>query len=215
MNDYEKMINGMFYNPEGDSIVDAHLKGLCLQQRINLLPFEEAEERAKLMKELIPSSDGEIAFFPPFHCEYGRNITVGKNLFMNFDCVILDVAPVKIGDNVMMGVHVTLATPAHPLVADERRIQEYVDGYHDLEYAKPIVIEDDVWLSSNVTVLGGVRIGKGSVIGAGSVVTKDIPAGVLAMGVPCRVVREITEEDRMRPLESYKKEIPPQRDGKK
>jgi len=213
MNDYEKMVSGKFYNPEGESIVKIHEKGLCLQQQINLLPMKKVKKRQALMRKLIPNSDGDIAFFPPFHCEYGCNIKVGKNLFMNFDCVILDVAKVEIGDNVMLGSRVMLATPVHPLVAQERRIQNYPDGYHDIEYAKPITIGNDVWIASNVTVCGGVKIGDGSVIGAGSVVTKDIPSGVFAAGVPCKVIREITDADKMDPWDSYNKNIEPKRKG--
>ena len=102
-----------------------------------------------------------------------------------------------IGDNVMFGPNVTIATPVHPLVADERVIQQFPDGVYDLEYAKPITICDGVWLASGVIVNGGVTIGKNSVIGSGSVVTRDIPEGVVAVGNPCKVLRKITDADRM------------------
>ena len=214
MNDFEKMRKGLFYNPEGESIYKAHEKGLSLQQAINRLPWKAKRRRAAYMRKLISQSKGDIAFYPPFHCEYGCNIVTGKNFFMNFNCTILDVATVTIGDNVMFGANVTIATPVHPLIAEERQIREYPDGYHDIEYARPVVIEDGVWLASNVTVAGGVTIGSGSVIAAGSVVTRNVPSGVLAGGIPCRVIRPITEEDRMDPWNTYLAEKTPTRGGK-
>ena len=118
---------------------------------------------------------------------------------MNFNFTCLDCAPVKIGCNVFMGPNVSLLTPMHPFRFQERNIYKREDGvYTDREYAKPITIGDNCWLAGNVTVCGGVTIGSGSVIGAGSVVTRDIPSGVLAAGNPCRVIREITEEDRLK-----------------
>ena len=205
------MRRGLLYNPDALTVVKLHDEGLRLQQQINLLPMQKSKKRARLMRKLIPDVESDIAFFPPFHCEYGKNIKVGKRLFMNFDCIILDIAQVTIGTDVMLGARVTLATPVHPMVADERKIQAYPDGFHDIEYAKPIVIEDEVWIASDVTVCGGVTIGKGSVIAAGSVVTKDIPPRVLAGGIPCKVIREITDEDRMDPYPTYLAEARPTR----
>lgn len=126
---------------------------------------------------------------------------------MNFDCQLLDVAPIKIGDNVMFGPRVTVATPMHPFVAEERAISVYEDGEHDWEYAKPVTIGNDVWIASSATVCGGVTIGDGSIIAAGSVVTRDIPAGVLAAGVPCKPIRPITDEDRVFAIHGIKPPI--------
>ena len=115
-----------------------------------------------------------------------------------FDYGCLDVCPVIIGDNVLIGPNVTLATPMHPMLPEERNVRQREDGsFYNLEYAKPIVSERDCWLASNVVVCGGVTIGEGSVIGAGSVVTRDIPPHSLAVGNPCRVIRAVTEADRM------------------
>lgn len=134
----------------------------------------------------------------PIYFDYGCNTTFGKFSGANFNFTCLDVCPVTIGDNVMIGPNVTLATPMHPLLPDERNIRQREDGsVYNLEYAKPIVIENDCWLASNVIVCGGVTIGEGSVIGAGSVVTRDIPPHSLAAGNPCKVIRKITEMDRI------------------
>jgi len=144
-----------------------------------------------------------------FRCEYGFNISFGKDLFVNFDCIFMDVAPIKIGDGVMFGPRVTIATPMHPLVADERIIQQYPDGYHDIEYAKPVTIGNDVWIASNVTICGGVTIGDGAIIAAGSVVTRDIPPHCLAGGVPCKVIRYVDDNDRLNVWYTYMKDENP------
>lgn len=124
----------------------------------------------------------------PFRCDYGSNITVGNNFYANFNCTILDVGKVVIGENVMFAPNVSLYTAGHPIHPDSRN-----SGY---EYGIAITIGNNVWISGNVIVNPGVTIGNNVVIGAGSVVTKDIPDNVIAVGSPCRIVREITEEDR-------------------
>lgn len=130
--------------------------------------------------------------------DYGFNISIGDYFAANYNLVILDCAPVTIGDHVLIGPNVTLATPFHPYDAEERRIKISEDGTkHKLEYAKPITIGNDVWIAANVTVQGGVTIGEGAIIGAGSVVTKDIPAYSIAVGVPAKVVRTISAEDKL------------------
>ena len=126
---------------------------------------------------------------PPFWCDYGANITVGRNFYMNHGGVILDAGGVTFGDNVFIGPQCGFHTSGHPLAAEERN--------RGLEYAHPIRVGSDVWIGAGVQVMPGVTIGDGAVIAGGSVVTKDIPAGVLAAGVPCRPIRPITEEDRM------------------
>ena len=139
---------------------------------------------------------------PDIRFDYGCNTHTGRNFYANYNCVILDVAQVKIGDDVMFGPNVTIATPVHPLLARERKMRTRPDGSkYDLEYGKPITIEDGVWLAAGVTVTGGVTIGKGAVIGAGSVVTRDIPAGVVDAGVPCKVIRKLTDDDYMGSLD--------------
>ena len=124
---------------------------------------------------------------------------------MNFDGQLLDVCPIHIGNDVMLGARVTIATPVHPLLAEERRQFQKDGRWTTYEYAKPVVIEDDVWVASSVTICGGVHIGKGAVIGAGSVVTRDIPAGYFACGVPCKPKRKVEESDRMFPSQGIKR----------
>ena len=148
------------------------------------------------MHELIPHMGENVYLQGPVQFDYGCFTEIGKNTYANFNFTCLDCAPVKIGNDVFIGPNVSLLTPVHPFRFQDRNMYRRADGvYADREYARPITIGDNCWLAGNVTVCGGVTIGSGTVIGAGSVVTHDIPAGVLAAGVPCRVIREITEED--------------------
>lgn len=140
------------------------------------------------MEQLFASVGEDVFIEPNFRCEVGRNITIGSHAYINFDCVMLDNAPITLGDYVWIAPMVGLFAANHALDLEERR--------NGACQAKPIVIEDGIWLDGHVTVLGGVTIGRGSVIGAGSVVTKNIPAGVIAVGNPARVLRPITEADR-------------------
>lgn len=197
MTEREKMVSGQLYNP-----TDAELMALRKKVRQACIEFnrsneDETQRRYDLLHSVLKSHKKDFYFEPNIRFDYGCNTSVGENFFANYNCTILDVAPVTIGDNVMFGPNVTIATPVHPLVADERVIQQYPDGVYDLEYAKPITICDGVWLASGVIVNGGVTIGKNSVIGSGSVVTRDIPEGVVAVGNPCKVLRKITDADRM------------------
>ena len=193
----ERMISGEFYNPVDKELTRARIRARCLVGFFNRSRAWNIPFRSFLIKRIFPNGAPGAFFEPNIRVEYGFNVTFGKNFYMNFDCQLLDVAPIKIGDNVMFGPRVTVATPMHPFVAEERVISVYEDGEHDWEYAKPVTIGNDVWIASSATVCGGVTIGDGSIIAAGSVVTRDIPAGVLAAGVPCKPIRPITDEDRM------------------
>ena len=153
-----------------------------------LRPSQEAERRS-LLRRLFGRVGENATVVPPFHCDYGYNIEVGANFFLNAGCVILDGAKVSFGDNVFVAPHCGFYTAGHPLDVARRN--------QGLEYARPITIGDNVWIGAEVCVLPGVSIGEGSVIGAGSVVTKDIPAHVLAFGNPCRVIRELKEGDEL------------------
>jgi maltose O-acetyltransferase len=144
--------------------------------------LDEAE-REQMMQELLGAFGQESYIRPPFFCDYGYNISLGDNVFMNFNCVVLDVVPVTIGNRVQMAAAVQLLAADHPLDAAERAAGP--------EFGRPIAIEDDAWLGGGVIVCPGVTIGRGSVIGAGSVVTRDIPPGVVAVGNPCRVIRHL------------------------
>lgn len=193
----ERMISGEFYNPMDKELLLARTRARMLADKFNRTRAWNIPTRTRIIKKLFPNG-AEGAFFEPnIRTEYGFNVRFGKNFYMNFDCQLLDVAPIEIGDNVMFGPHVTVATPMHPFVAEERAINTYEDGEHDWEYARPVKIGNDVWVASSVTICGGVTIGDGSVLAAGSVVTRDIPSGVLAAGVPCKPIRPITDEDRL------------------
>ena len=162
-----------------------------LVRKYNTLDPEKLWEKYLVLKELLGQADENTLIEPPFHCDDGKNIRVGKNFYANYNLTILDAAPVTFGDRVVIGPNVTFCAASHPIHPESR----FREGHHPV-FSGPITVGDDVWIGANVTVMMGVTIGSGSVIGAGSVVTKDIPAGVVAAGVPCRVMREITDEDR-------------------
>ena len=198
MTEREKMVAGMLYDPSDPELSALLVKARKLARRYNQTDEDEGEKRTALLRELLPNSPFLPSLQAPVYFDYGCNTSFGRFCGTNFNFTCLDVCPVHIGNNVMIGPNVTLATPMHPLVPEERNVRQREDGsFYNLEYAKPITIEDNCWLASNVVVCGGVTIGEGSVIGAGSVVTRDIPPHSLAVGSPCRVIRTITEKDRM------------------
>lgn len=193
----ERMIAGEFYNPNDKELILARVRARMLADRFNRTKAWNIPYRTRLIKKMFPNGADGAFFEPNIRIEYGFNVKFGKNFYMNFDCQLLDVAPIEIGDNVMFGPRVTVATPMHPFVSEERAISTYSDGVHDWEYARPVKIGDNVWVASSATICGGVTIGSDTVIAAGSVVTRDIPSGVLAAGVPCKVIRPITDADRL------------------
>lgn len=193
----ERMIAGEFYNPNDKELILARVRARMLADRFNRTKAWNIPYRTRLIKKMFPNGVDGAFFEPNIRIEYGFNVKFGKNFYMNFDCQLLDVAPIEIGDNVMFGPRVTVATPMHPFVSEERAISTYSDGVHDWEYARPVKIGDNVWVASSATICGGVTIGSDTVIAAGSVVTRDIPSGVLAAGVPCKVIRPITDADRL------------------
>lgn len=204
--DLKRMCEGKLYNCTDKTVFLKHARALWLTDRFNRTRVWNVPKQTRIIKKLIPNHGKNFFIMQTFRCEYGFNISFGKDLFVNFDCIFMDVAPIKIGDSVMFGPRVTIATPVHPLVANERIIQQYPDGYHDIEYAKPVTIGNNVWIASNVTVLGGVSIGDNAVIAAGSVVTRDIPANCIAGGVPCKVIRYIDDDDRLDVWNTYCKD---------
>lgn len=158
-----------------------------LTQELNTADRSDYENLARIIKELLGKSEG--AFInPPFYCDYGTHIEVGKNFFANYNCTILDVAKVVIGDNCQMAPNVAIYTAGHPVHPAIRNTA--------YEYGIEVTIGDNVWIGGNTVICPGVHIGSNTVIGAGSVVTKDVPDWVIAAGNPCRVIRKITEEDR-------------------
>ena len=193
MTEREKMTAGELYKPSDSELAMLRHKAHRLCTQYNMTFETDEETRCAILRELLPDFDEEEIYFQgPIYFDYGINTYIGKNFYANFNTTILDVCPVRIGDNVMLGTNVSLVTPVHPLRWQERnaRVNENGEEYV-LEYAKPITIGNNCWIASNVTVIGGVNIGSGSVIGAGSVVTRDIPPDVFAAGVPCRVIKAI------------------------
>ena len=179
----EKMLAGEFYDASDPELLADRLRARELCQKLAALsPYASAAERAALLAHLFGVAS-DVYVTPPFFCDYGRNIELGRNVYFNFNCVILDVARVTVGNDVLFGPAVQVYTASHPMSARERR--------SGLQYGKPISIGNDVWLGGGAIVCAGVSIGDGSVIGAGSVVTGDIPPGVFAAGNPCRVIREV------------------------
>ena len=198
MTEREKMIAGMLYDPSDKELNALLIKARKLARAYNQIDEDEPQKREEILKELLCNSLNLPYLQAPIYFDYGCNTTFGKFCSTNFNFTCLDVCPVHIGDNVFIGPNVTLATPMHPLLPEERNVRQDENGrYYNLEYAKPITIEDNCWLASNVVVCGGVTIKEGCVIGAGSVVTRDIPPYSLAAGNPCRVIRKLTDEDRM------------------
>lgn len=194
MTEREKMILGKIYDPADGELAARRRYAHKLCNAYNALD-EDDPERENILAELLPHRNGAY-LQGPVYFDYGDNTYFGKGCYANFCLTILDCAEVKIGDNVFIGCGVSIVTPVHPLLPAERAMYKRSDGIAtDREYAKPIVIGDDCWLASNVTVCGGVTIGNGSVIGAGSVVTRDIPSGVFAAGNPCRVIRKLTDKN--------------------
>ncbi len=170
-----------------ESVMEEQKKCRAILQKLNFMDRADFEGIAATVKELLGSSDS--AFInPPFYCDYGIHIHVGKNFFANYNCTIIDVAPVVIGDNCQMAPNVAIYTAGHPVHPAARNTA--------FEYGIEVTIGDNVWIGGNTVILPGVHIGSNAVIGAGSVVTKDIPAWTVAAGNPCRVIRKIREEER-------------------
>lgn len=186
MNDFERMLNSELYIVRGEKFREAFARSRRLTHVINTT--QDRDERVAAIRELMGRIGEHFYIAPPFYCDYGSNIYIGENFGMNYNCVFLDSCPITIGNNVMMGPGVNLITASHPLDAEVR-----IAGY---EIGKPVTIGDNVWLGANVVVNPGVTIGENTIIGSGSVVTKDIPANVVAVGNPCRVLREIGEDEK-------------------
>lgn len=183
---YSYMATGKPYDDLDPILIDRRNRATELTNALNAAP--KAEQRAQLFQELIGSAGNDPDVNPNFRCEFGDNIHVGDHFYANYDCVMLDGAPITIGDNVLFGPKVGLYTSNHLFDATERKLGGCI--------AKPITVGNRCWLAANVTVLPGVTIGDDTVIGAGSVVTHDIPANVIVAGNPCQVLRPITAADK-------------------
>lgn len=188
MDHKERMAAGLPYKPWKDGLEELRRENKKRIFRFNHLSPDQTEEIKATLRDILGTAGDGAWVEAPFHCDYGKNIHVGKNFFANYNLTVLDVGQVKIGDNVLMGPNVSIYAVGHPIHPDARR-----SGY---EYGQGVDIGSDVWLGGSVVILGGVTIGAGTVVAAGSVVTRDLPPNVVAAGNPCRVVRPITEADR-------------------
>jgi maltose O-acetyltransferase len=177
------MLAGDLYDPLDAELVAARERARDLCRELNGTIDAQAADRRRILQALIGKGGDSVWMQPPFYCDYGANIHLGTRVFFNFNCVVLDVCEVQIGDYTLFGPGVQILTPMHPMDAKLRR---------EREYGKPIKIGADVWVGGGALILAGVHIGDRAVIGAGSVVTRDIPDGVLAAGNPCRVVKELS-----------------------
>jgi maltose O-acetyltransferase len=183
MTEREKMLAGQLYDPMDAELVAARARARGLCQALNATREAEQEERRRILQGLFGAGGDSVWMQPPFFCDYGANIRLGERVFFNFNCVVLDVCPVDIGSFTLFGPAVQILTPMHPFNAELRRREEF---------GRPVEIGSDVWVGGGAIILPGVRIGSRAVIGAGSVVTRDVPEGVFAAGNPCRVIREIS-----------------------
>jgi maltose O-acetyltransferase len=185
----ERMLRGELYIADDPDLRADHARAQELLDRYNGTGHREQGERDRLLRELLGDVGDGVVVKPTLRCDYGRPITIGAGTFVNYDCTFLDVAPIRIGSNCQLGPGVQLLTPRHPIDPEPRRA-----GW---EYAEPIAIADNVWLGGGVIVCPGVTIGDDTVVGAGAVVTRDLPSGIVAVGAPARVLREIDDRDRV------------------
>jgi maltose O-acetyltransferase len=176
----EKMLAGELYDALDPELVAARARARDLCQTLNATREGEQETRRSILRELFGRGGDSVWMQPPFYCDYGTQIELGERVFFNFNCVVLDVCHVRIGDFTLFGPAVQIYTPMHPMNAEERRGKEF---------GKPVEIGSDVWVGGGAIILPGVRIGSRSVIGAGSVVTRDVPDDVFAAGNPCKIVQ--------------------------
>jgi maltose O-acetyltransferase len=183
----DKMLAGELYDAFDPTLMAERRRARDLCQRLNGSGDAEEELRRQLCQDIFGRGGDSVWMQPPFFCDYGANIELGERVFFNFNCTVLDVCRVRIGDFTMFGPGAQVLTPMHPLDAALRRMQEY---------GKPVDIGSDVWIGAGALILPGVTIGSRTVVGAGSVVTRDVPEGVFAAGNPCRVLRTIDKAER-------------------
>lgn len=193
MTEWERMQKGLVYNDFDQDLFNKRVEAKKLFKAYNKTDDEEIDLRNKIMKQLFKNVGENVQIEPDFRCEFGKNITIGDNVYINFGCIILDCSEVTIGSHTLLGPNIGLYAANHSTDATER-----INGGC---YGKPIHIGNNVWLGGDVKVLQGVTIDDNTIIGAGSIVTKDIPDNVIAVGNPCKVIRKITEEDKTDYLE--------------
>jgi maltose O-acetyltransferase len=185
----DRIARGELYIGTDDDLTAEYRRAQEILERYNASAFAEQDLRDRLLRELLKECGEGVHVRPPFRLEYGTGVSIGAGTFLNYDCLMLDVAPVTVGEDCQVASRVQFITATHPIDPHVRRL-----GW---ETAKPIVVGDNVWLSSGVLLCPGVTIGDDTVVGAGAVVTRDLPAGVVAVGVPARPIREIGDGDRV------------------
>lgn len=190
MTEKEKMLNGDFYNSRDPELIRMYHRARGLLQRLNHLDSEKTEERRELLSALLGHLGENVWIESPFYCDYGSHISIGRNTFVNVNCMFIDNNKITIGENGLIAPYVQIYTAGHPLKATDR-IRHSDGSASYLTSAKPVTIGDNVWIGGNTVIFPGVTIGDNVTIGAGSVVTGDIPADVLAFGNPCRVQRKL------------------------
>ena len=200
MNQEERMLAGLPYLAYEDGLPEKRLACKKLVRQFNTCPPEDLEAQDRLLRQILGKAGEHIEFFPPFFCDYGKNIEIGDHFFASYNFTVVDCGPVKIGDNTMIAANVTISSAGHPVHPAPRNA-----GW---EYGQEVVIGNNVWIGANVVVNPGVHIGDNVVIGSGSVVTHDIPGNVVAAGVPCLVLREITDADKAYYYKNRKFDVP-------
>ncbi|HCU44332.1 sugar O-acetyltransferase [Sphingobacterium faecium] len=184
-----KNVTNQFYRESGKELFEKRLHAKMQVKKFNDTEPKSFKERQLIIKNLLKAKSNRFFIEAPFYCDYGFNISIDDNFFANYNCTLLDSAPITIGKNVLFGPHVSLFTSTHAIHPEDR-----AKGW---QCSKSITIADNVWLGGHVIVNPGINIGENSIIGSGSVVTKDIPANVIAAGNPCKIIRNITEADRL------------------
>ena len=179
----ERMVAGELYLATDEELMRGRTRARALTARYNATTQDEQGERRELLEELLGTVGENVWIEPPFYCDYGSNIHLGDRVFMNVNCVVLDVTPVRVGEGTLVGPAVQFCAATHPLDPREREQM--------LEYGAPITVGKNVWIGAAAVIAAGVTIGDDSVVGAGSIVVRDVPAGVLAAGNPCRIIREL------------------------
>jgi len=182
----EKMLSGELYNALDKQLTEERVRARLLLKELNDSREDVPEQRDNILMQLLPKAGKGLWLQPPFYCDYGSNIILGENVFFNFNCILLDVATITVGSRTLFGPNVQVYTATHPV--------NYRERSSGLEQGKLIVIGEDVWIGGSAVICPGVTIGNRSIIGAGSVVTKDIPDDVMAAGNPCRVIKALTDQ---------------------
>lgn len=204
MTEFEKMMAGKMYDAGNAELSVQRQRVHILSKKFSDTYENETKKRVEILNELIPNRSGTAYFQGPIFVELGYNIFLGNNFWANYNFCALDNNKITIGNDVLIGMNCTIATSVHPMCWQDRNMKVQNDGtIYAPEYTRPVIIGDNCWIASNVTIIGGVHIGEGCVIGAGSVVTNDIPDNSFAVGVPCKVIRSITEKDRL----EYRKDL--------